>query len=123
MLIDLAGRALLVTLMAMSGRDGTLPLLPVLVLGGLAGGLSLATYAAVRPPIPRLVARQQLARANAVVALSDQMPLLLGAALVGPSLVLFGPTASLLVAVIMLLLAVALTSCYPEFDQAGDSTK
>ena len=89
MLIDLAGRALLVTLMATSGRDGTLSLLPVLVLGGLAGGLSPATYAAVRSLIPRLVAGQQLGRANAVVALSDQMPLLLGAVLVGPSLILW----------------------------------
>ena len=50
--IDLVGRGLLVTLMAISGRDGTLPLLPVLVLGGLAGGLSPATYAAVRSLIP-----------------------------------------------------------------------
>ena len=84
MLVDLAGRGLLVTLMAMSGRDGSLPVLPVLVLGGLAGGLSPATYAAVRSLIPRFVAGQHLGRANAVVALSDQMPLLLGALLVGP---------------------------------------
>ena len=117
--IDLVGRGLLVTLMAISGRDGTLPLLPVLVLGGLAGGLSLATYAAVRSLIPRLVAGQQLGRANAVVALSDQMPLLLGAVLVGPSLVLLGPTASLLVAVIMLLLAVAMTLLLPRCGPGG----
>ena len=113
MLIDLGGRGLLLTLMAMSGGDGTLPVLPVLVLGGLAGGLSPATYAAVRCLIPRLVAGQQLGRANAVVALSDQMPLLLGAVLVGPALVLLGPTGSLLVAVVMLLLAVALTLLLP----------
>ena len=83
----LVGRT--VALMAMSGRGETLPLLPVLVLGELAGSLSPATYAAVRSLMPRLVTGRQLGRANAAVALSDQLPLLLGAALVGPSLILF----------------------------------
>ena len=37
MFADLAGRALLVGLMAVSGQEENLPLLPVLVFGGLAG--------------------------------------------------------------------------------------
>ena len=114
MRIDLTGRAVLVALMAMSGQGETLPLLPVLVLGGLAGSLSPATYAAVRSLMPRLVTGRQLGRANAVVALSDQLPLLLGAALVGPSLILFGPTGSLIVAVAMLLAGAALTVALPH---------
>jgi hypothetical protein len=114
MRIDLTGRAVLVALMAMSGRGETLPLLPVLVLGGLAGSLSPATYAAVRSLMPRLVTGRQLGRANAVVALSDQLPLLLGAALVGPSLILLGPAGSLLVAVAMLSVGVGLTVALPH---------
>ena len=119
MRLDMTGRALLVALMAMSGRGETLALVPVLVLGGLAGSLSPATYAAVRTLIPRLVGGQQLGRANAVVALSDQMPLLLGAVLVGPSLILLGPTTSLLVAVVMLLIGVALTFQLPHPSPSG----
>ena len=119
MFADLAGRALLVGLMAVSGQEENLPLLPVLVFGGLAGSLSPATYAAVRSLIPRLVSGQQLGRANAVIALSDQMPLLLGAVLVGPSLILLGPTASLLVAVGMLLTGAALTFRLPSARPGG----
>jgi predicted MFS family arabinose efflux permease len=109
---------LLMTLLALSGQGGTLPLLPVLVLGGLAGGLSPATYAAVRSLIPRLVAGRQLGRANAAVALSDQLPLLMGAVLVGPSLIFLGPTASLFVAAVMLLIAFAFTFLLPQAARA-----
>ena len=112
MLLDQAGRVVLLGLLlviAASAGGTRLPLPAVLVLGGLAGALSPATYAGVRTLVPRLVPPPQLVRANAVVAVGDQMPLLLGTALLGPALMLLGPTRSLLVPIGMLLVALVLT--------------
>ncbi len=119
MLLDLAARAaLLMLLLLLAASSGTeeLPLPGVLILGSLAGALSPATYAAIRTLVPRLVPRPQLVRANAVVAVSDQMPLLLGTVLLGPALALLGTTGSLLVPVGMLLLALVLTGTLPAGD-------
>jgi predicted MFS family arabinose efflux permease len=91
----------------------------VLVLGGLTGTVSPATYAGVRALIPRLVPEAQLGRANAVVALGDQLPLLGGAVLVGPVLALLGPSAALLVAVAMLLIAAVLARTLPRSRTAA----
>src|SRR6185437_7132065 len=93
-ILDMAARAALLVLLVLSGTTaghGTLPLPAVLVIGGLAGALSPASYAAVRWIVPRVVPGERVARANAVIALGDQVPLILGTALVGPSLALFGP--------------------------------
>ena len=114
MLTDLAGRAVLLLLLAACGRAGPLPLVPVLVLGGLSGAASPATYAGVRTLVPRVVPDELLGRANAVVALGDQLPLLGGAVLVGPALALLGPSGALLVAVAMLLTAAVLARALPR---------
>jgi MFS family permease len=92
---------------------GDLPLPAVLVAGGLSAAASPATYAAIRWSIPRLVRAGQLGRANAVVGLGEQLPLLVGGALVGPMLVWLGPVVSVAVPAGMLLLAAALTRCLP----------
>jgi predicted MFS family arabinose efflux permease len=113
MLTDLVARAFLLLLLAACGHAGPLPLLPVLVLGGLSGTVSPATYAGVRTLIPRLVPDAQLGRANAVLALGDQLPLLGGAVLVGPAVALLGSSAALLVAVAMLLTAAVLARTLP----------
>jgi MFS family permease len=106
---DLAVRAaLLVLLTGISLAAGRLPLPAVLVVGAVGGAVSPGTYAAVRWMIPRLVPAQQLGRANAVVGLSDQLPLLVGGALVGPALALLGPAAAMAVPATMLLIALAL---------------
>ena len=109
MLLDQAGRVVLLGLLLLSAGGNRLPLPAVLVLGGLAGALSPATYAGIRTLVPRLVPHQQLVQANAVVAVGDQMPLLLGTALLGPALVLLGPSRSLLVPIGLLLAALVLT--------------
>jgi predicted MFS family arabinose efflux permease len=114
-LLDLTGRSvLLVLLVLLSGQEEKLPLLPVLVLGGLCGALAPAGYAGVRWLVPRIVATEQLGRANAVVALGDQLPLILGAALVGPSLALLGAATSMVVPAGMLLVAAALALTLPR---------
>jgi MFS family permease len=123
--VSTRGVLLIVLFLVALGAD-RVPLLPVLVLGGLCGVLSPATYAGVRWLVPRVVPADRLGRANAVIAISDQLPLLLGAALVGPTLALVGPVRSLAVPVVLLGLAAYLalrlprTAPTPAFgDSAG----
>ncbi len=109
MLIDLAGRAVLLAALAASALGGPgLSLAAVLVLGGLGGALSPATYAGIRTLIPRVVPATQLVRANARIAVGDQLQLVLGTVFVGPALAHFGPGGGLLVPVAMLLIALLL---------------
>jgi Major Facilitator Superfamily len=61
-----------------------------------------------------MVHTDQLGRANTVVGLGDQMPLLIGEALVGPALTLLGPVLSITVPAVMLLLAAALACRLPS---------
>jgi predicted MFS family arabinose efflux permease len=112
-LADLGLRTALYGLLAASAWSGTVPLAAVLVLGGLSGAVSPATYAAVRWLVPRLTSPGDMPRANAVVALSDQMSLLVGTALVGPSFALFGAAGSILVAAAMLAGALVLALRLP----------
>jgi hypothetical protein len=108
---DLAARiALLLVLTGCGLGAGELPLVPVLVLGGLLGAASPATYAAVRWSVPRLVDAPRLGRANVVVGFGEQLPLVVSGALVGPALAVLGPVGSLAVPAAML--AVALTQVH-----------
>jgi len=113
-ILDMAVRAFLMVLLALVAGHGTLPLPAVLVLGGLAGALSPASYAAVRWIIPRVVPGEHVARANAIIALGDQVPLILGTALVGPSLALLGPVHSVFVPAAMFLIALGLAFFLPS---------
>jgi predicted MFS family arabinose efflux permease len=106
---DVTVRAALMGGLAVSGWHGELPLVAVLVVGGLAGGLAPSTYTGVRWLMPRYVDPERLGRANAALAVSDQLPLLVGAALAGPSLALLGPGRGMLVPAAMLALAAGLT--------------
>ena len=122
-LLDLTGRAVLLLLLVLSsGQADTLPLLPVLVLGGLCGALAPTSYAGIRWLVPRIVDTGQLGRANAVVALGDQLPLILGAALAGPSLALLGAATSMVVPAAMLLIAAALALTLPRPTPAPPPT-
>lgn len=114
LLLDLTTRAALLLAMAFAGRSGTLPLPAVLVLGGVSGALSPATYTAVRWLLPRLVATGEMARANAVIAVGDQLPLLVGTALVGPVLARVDAGVALLVPAAMLVAATVLAYRLPR---------
>jgi predicted MFS family arabinose efflux permease len=94
----------------------------VLVLGGLCGALAPASYAGVRWLVPRIVDTDQLGPANAVVALGDQLPLVLGAALAGPALALLGAATSMAVPAGLLLIAAALALTLPCPTAAASST-
>jgi predicted MFS family arabinose efflux permease len=118
-LSDVAVRALLLAVLMAAGRGGALPLVPVLVLGGLAGACGPATYAAVRWLVPRIVPVDLRGRANAVIAIGDQLPLLIGAALVGPALAVLSPAVSLLVPIVLLAAAGLLAWKLPSRSGIG----
>lgn len=106
-LADVVTRAALLVVLVVAGWGGELPLVAVLVVGALAGGLSPLSYTGVRWLMPRLVPASQLPHANAVVAVGDQLPLLIGAALVGPTIELLGAGRAMLVPVVLLAVAAA----------------
>lgn len=112
--VDTSVRAGLMVCLAVVGRGGDLPLVGVLVLGGLAGVLSPATYAGVRSLVYRLVDPSELPRANTAVSVGEQLQLLVGSALVGPALVVLGPGLSPLVAAALLLTASLLARRLPS---------
>jgi hypothetical protein len=112
-LIDLGCRCGLLLLLAGLSRGGAVRLAPVLAVGGLCGALSAASYAGVRALVPRLVRDEHLGRANAVLALGDQLPLLVGTVLVGPALGLLGPGGSVLVPAGMLAAALVVARGLP----------
>jgi predicted MFS family arabinose efflux permease len=122
LLLDLTTRTALLLALAVAGRSGALPLPAVLVIGGISGALSPATYTAVRWLLPRLVGAGDMARANAVVAVGDQLPLLVGTALVGPVLTRVDVGAALLVPAGMLVAATVLASRLPG-PRAGSAFK
>jgi predicted MFS family arabinose efflux permease len=112
--IDLVVRsASLLFLLVVGLLAGGLPLPAVLVAGGLSAAVSPATYAAIRWSVPRLARSEQLGRANAVVGLGEQLPLLVGGALIGPTLAWLGPVVSVAVPAVMLLIATVMARRLP----------
>lgn len=121
--VDMTVRAALMIMLAALGRDGEVPLGGVLVLGGLAGVLSPATYAGVRSLVYRLVDAKQLPRANTAVSVGEQLQLLVGSALVGPALLLLGAGLSPLVPAGLLLTAAGLARRLPGGAGAARSPR
>jgi hypothetical protein len=77
---------------------GALGLPVLLALAGLGGALSPVTYAGTRVMLPQMVGAGQLVRANGMLAIGDQFPLLVGPAIAGPASGLIGGAAALLMA-------------------------
>lgn len=98
---------------------GPLPLLGVLVVGCLSGATAPGTYAGVRWLLPRVAPPATLGRANAVLGLADQLPLVVGAAAAGPVLSLAGAATALLVPAGMLLVAALLVARLPRVRPGG----
>jgi hypothetical protein len=121
--VDLTARtSLLILLIGCGMTSGELPLTAVLILGGMSGATAPATYAAIRWSVPRLVPAEMLGRANVAVGLSEQLPLLIGGALVGPSLAILGPVYGIAVPAGMLLPALLLARRLPGAAPHGTRT-
>ena len=119
-LIDVTTRSALMVVLAVSGWTGQLPLVAVLVVGAVSGTLSPTTYSGVRWLLPRYVEETGLPGANAVLAIGEQLPLLVGSAMVGPALAVLGPGPSLLIPAAMLAIASALAWGLPAPATLGD---
>jgi MFS family permease len=103
MLADGLTRTILMAGLVLTGRSGQLDLWVVLALGAAAGATAPFSYSAARTLVPRLVPPESLGKANALLSIGDQLPLLLGAVLTGPALALFGPGGAFLLPLLMLL--------------------
>jgi predicted MFS family arabinose efflux permease len=102
---DAATRCTACVVLVVDGARGGLSL-PIVLAAVAVGGLTTpAGYAAVRSLVPRLVPDHQLPAANALIAVGDQLPLLLGAALVGPSLTLLGVAGTFAIPAVLLAVA------------------
>ncbi|WP_433165273.1 MFS transporter [Kribbella sp. CA-247076] len=102
LLLDVAVRAVLMAVLVVAGWSQQFSLGIVLTLCAVAGATTPLSYAAARTLVPRLVDDELLPRANALLGLGDQLPMLLGAALAGPALALLGPGRAFLVPLVML---------------------
>jgi len=103
MLIDGVARTALMGGLVIAGAGGTLNIWIVLVLGAAAGATAPLSYSAARTLVPRLVPPELLGKANALLGVGDQLPLLLGAIFTGPALALLGIGPAFLVPLAMML--------------------
>jgi MFS family permease len=109
MLLDGTVRVVLMVGLMVAGRNGDYPIAAVLVLGAMAGTTAPFTYAAARTLAPRRVAAPQQGRANTVLSVGDQLPMLVGAALGGSSLAVLGPSLVFAVPLVLLLGLIAIS--------------
>jgi predicted MFS family arabinose efflux permease len=103
LLLDAVARVLLMGALAISSWNGELQIWTVLALGAAAGTTAPLSYAAARTLVPRLVEPHLLGKANALLSIGDQLPLLLGAILTGPALGLLGTGPAFLLPFAMLI--------------------
>ncbi|MEU4393903.1 MFS transporter [Kribbella sp. NPDC023855] len=101
--IDGWSRALLMFVLALISWTGQLNIWAVLAVGAIAGTTAPFSYSAARTMVPSLVAPGALGRANSLLSVGDQLPLLLGAVLSGPALALLGTGPSFLLPGFMML--------------------
>ncbi|MGW6278393.1 MFS transporter [Kribbella sp. NPDC055071] len=108
MVLDGAARTALMGGLVVAGADGTFNLWIVLALGATAGITAPMTYSAARTLIPRQVRPELLGKANALLSIGDQLPMLLGAVLTGPALSVLGPGSAFVLPLLMMLGATAI---------------
>jgi predicted MFS family arabinose efflux permease len=106
--LDGVVRAALMAALVVAGWNGRFDVWIVLALGAAAGATAPLSFAAARTLVPRLVEADGVGRANALLGVGDQLPILAGAALAGPGLALLGPGRAFLVPFVMLLCVAAI---------------
>ena len=101
--LDGVARTALMGGLILAGADGTFNIWLVLTLGATAGATAPLSYAAARTLVPRQVRPELLGKANALLSIGDQLPMLLGAVLTGPALALLGPGTAFALPLLMML--------------------
>jgi len=114
LLLDAVVRAVLMAALVLVGRNQQFSIWIVLALCSVAGATTPLSYAASRTLVPQLVDDSLLPRANALLGLGDQLPMLLGAALAGPAVGLLGPGRAFLVPLVLLLGVAAIVLRLPR---------
>jgi predicted MFS family arabinose efflux permease len=114
LLTDAVVRAALMAGLAVAGWHEHVSVWIALILCAVAGTTAPLSYSAARTLVPRLVDDELLPRANALVSLGDQLPMLLGAALAGPAIALLGPGPAFLVPLAMMLGVAAIAVRLPR---------
>ncbi|MEU0090678.1 MFS transporter [Kribbella sp. NPDC006257] len=120
MLVDGVARTLLMAGLVVASVGGTLNIWIVLLLGAAAGTTAPLSYAAARTLVPRLVPQDLLGKANALLSIGDQLPLLLGAILTGPALALLGTGPAFLLPCLMMAGVTAITVHLRDAPQYGN---
>jgi MFS family permease len=103
MMLDGAARTALMGGLVVAGADGTFDIWIMLALGATAGATTPLSYSAARTLVPRQVPPELLGKANALLSIGDQLPMLLGAVLAGPALSLLGPGPAFVLPLLMML--------------------
>jgi predicted MFS family arabinose efflux permease len=114
MILDAIVRAVLMAALVVAGWQQQFSIWIVLGLCAVAGATTPLSYAAARTLVPRLVDDDLLPRANALLGLGDQLPMLLGAAAAGPAIALLGPGRAFLVPLALLLGVVVIAVRLPR---------
>ncbi|WP_251856199.1 MFS transporter [Herbiconiux sp. L3-i23] len=117
--VDVAIRVASAAGLAVVAWNGELPPVAVMILGGIAAASAPITYASARTLIPRMVDRAALPRANALLAVGDQLPLIISAALISPAVELLGVGPSFLVPVALLAVVVVLVASVRRWPTAA----
>lgn len=115
--VDGTFRTVLLGLLAWSAADGSLDLALVVVLIALAGLTEPMSYAGARALVVRYEPPALRARANATLALGDQLPLVLSAAFLGAALSTFGIGVTLAVPAVLMLGVAVIALLLPRGDR------
>lgn len=122
LIADNLARAVLIALIPLFDRLGWLPLQLVFVIAVLMGALEPATRIGTRLLTPHLVADSELEDANAALALTEQLPMILGPALAGIVIAKWGAPNALLLDAASFLFFVGAAATLPNIPRTTPDT-
>lgn len=114
MCIDNTARAVIISMIPALFGLGLLQLWMVYVLALLAGALSPATLVGVRVLLPHLVPDAELENANALMSISENFPILIGPAVAGILVSIFGSPPVMVIDAISFLVLATVLYCLPD---------
>ncbi|WP_370616986.1 MFS transporter [Mumia sp. Pv 4-285] len=117
LLVDALTRTVLLSALALTAADDSLELPVVVALTAAAGATAPMSYAACRTLVVRYEPAPLRARANTLLALGDQLPLILSAAALGAALTTFGIGATLAVPAVLMLGVAVIAALLPRGDR------
>ena len=117
MMADNLARALLIGLIPLFDKLNWLPLTTVYIIAALMGALSPATRVGTRLLTPYLVPDEDLESANAALALTEQLPGVIGPALAGVAIAAWGAPQTLILDAVSFLALIAAIATMPNIPR------